>query len=99
MVWGDIAPGLQMAQACHAMAAFAAAYPEECASWHADGNNLVCLSVPGEGELRALAAKALVRGCLATVFVEPDLGGQATAAALTGQAKGMLRPLRLALAA
>ncbi len=101
VVRSDLAPGLQMDQGAHAMAAFAAAYPEECARWHAaeNGNNLVCLSVAGEGELRATAAKALLRGALAVVFTEPDLGGQATAVAISGEAKGALRGLPLALAA
>jgi peptidyl-tRNA hydrolase len=97
LVRSDLNPGLAMAQACHAVAAFAAAYPEECAHWKAGGNNLVCLSVPSEGPLRAMAARSLERGALVTVFTEPDLHGQATAVAISGEAKATLRQLPLAL--
>jgi len=99
IVRSDLQPGLQMAQAAHALSAFAAAYPEEHARWRLSSNNLVCLSVGTEGELRATGAKALLRGALVTVFTEPDLDGQATAAAISGEAKGALRTLPLALRA
>lgn len=98
IVRSDLAPGLLAAQCCHAVSVFAAAYPQEHARWKAESENIVLLSVETEGELRATAAKALLRGALVTVFTEPDLGGAATSAAVLGDVKALLRGLPLALA-
>ena len=44
-------PGLQLAQACHALREFAAVHPEADAAWHKGPNNLVVLWFKNEPEL------------------------------------------------
>jgi len=93
VVRGDLPPGLQMAQACHAVREW------EHAFLHAVTNgNLIVLSVPGLPELAALKERG--DGQTAVVpFYEPDIGGELTAIALVGgRAKPLLRKLPLALA-
>jgi len=97
LVRSDLTPGMKLAQSCHAMAAFAADHPSVTALWHTEGNNLVCLEVANEQDLLDLAERARAIGALTSLFTEPDLGGQATAAAVSGEAKGLLRRYPLAL--
>lgn len=96
IVRSDLAPGLQIAQAGHALRSFAAAHPELDRSWYAGGNNLVVLAVPDEPALAQLLAQ-LQAQCAVAAFHEPDLGGQLTAIAAGGEAKRYLRHLPLAL--
>ena len=96
LVRSDLTPGMKVAQSCHAMAAFAADHPSVTALWHTEGNNLVCLEVSSEDELLEIAERARQIGALTSLFAEPDLGGQFTAAAISGEAKGLLRRYPLA---
>lgn len=78
VVRSDIAPGLQLAQACHAVAAFGSAFPGPFRAWHLGESNIVCLQARDEQHLRELFA-GLSPEALAASFHEPDLGEQMTA--------------------
>lgn len=93
VVRSDLPAGLQMAQACHATREFGLLHPGEDV-----GDNLVVLHVPDEGALRGLvdAAKG---ACPVVAFSEPDLNGEMTAAAFSGEARRFLSSLPLALRA
>jgi peptidyl-tRNA hydrolase len=99
IVRSDLAPGLQIAQAGHALRSFAAAHPELDRSWYAGGNNLIVLGATDEGALAALRSQLEAAGCAVAAFCEPDLGDQLTAIAADEGAKRHLRQLPLALAA
>lgn len=85
VVRNDIAPGLQMAQACHAAREFTLRSDEDV------GDNLVVLHA-SHAELERLVASA---PCVP--FHEPDLRGELTAAAFGGEARKILSTLPLAL--
>lgn len=89
IVRSDLPPGLQLAQACHATREFGNLYP-----FCDVGENLVVLQAQDETELRTIVEGC--RGFLVAPFHEPDLGGEMTAAAISGAAKGRLRRLPLA---
>lgn len=85
VVRNDIAPGLQMAQACHAAREFTLKSGEDV------GENLVVLHA-SHAEL-----ERLVTASPCVPFHEPDLGGELTAAAFGGNARKLLSSLPLAL--
>lgn len=97
LVCADLSPGLQIAQSCHAMRAFAARYPDKDLAWFQGENNLVVLNVADEAELLAEMDSAHAQGLSLAWFREPDLGGRFTACAIEGAAKKHLRALPLAL--
>lgn len=99
IVRSDISAGLQVAQSCHAMAAFASEHPAVTSLWHTEGNNLVCLQANSEQELLQIADHALAKGALVSKFEEPDLNGETTAIAISGEAKALLRKLPLTMRA
>ena len=101
IVRGDLPAGLQVAQACHALRAFADEHPEEERIWHEGSNNLVVLQVPSRDALLQLEVNLAASACVPTSrFEEDDLNGEVTAiAALEGPtARPLLRHLELALA-
>lgn len=82
-VRADLPPGLQLAQSVHAMAEFFDAHPSFARSWRRRSNFLVCVAVPDEEALLALASEAaLGKELCTTLVVEPDLGDEHTALAL-----------------
>lgn len=95
----DMEPGLQAAQACHALREFVAAHPDLDATWHANSKTLVLLSVPGEADLERLASKAKEKDVPVALNYEPDLGGSLTAIALATGAKKLVSSLPLLLKA
>lgn len=96
----DLSGGAQAVQSCHAALQFAAEHPELTGQWLTTSNHLALLSVSDEGELRALVERAGARGIRCSVFREPDLDDQVTAAAFEpGRGGGRLccdLPLTLA---
>ena len=78
VVRADIAPGLQLAQACHAVAAFGTSFPGPFTTWHHGDSNIVCLQARDEAHLRELFA-ALPPEAISVSFHEPDLAEQMTA--------------------
>jgi peptidyl-tRNA hydrolase len=97
VVRGDLAPGLQAAQACHALREFVDQYPTLDKEWHEESKTLVLLSVPTLSDLDGLAEAAKTAGVPAALNFEPDLGGELTSIALGPQAKKLVRPLPLLL--
>ena len=97
VVRGDLPPGLQAAQLGHALVAYVLARPRETARWHTESNNLVCLSVPDEAALAALAASIAAEGLPVVCFHEPDLDDSLTAIAVGAEARRLLSNVPLAL--
>lgn len=79
---GDLAPGLQAAQAVHAALEFAAANPEMIGAWLKDSNYLVIVQVDDEQALAGLIRRAVLKRIPHHTVVEPDLGDEMTALAL-----------------
>lgn len=97
VVRGDLAPGLQVAQAMHAFRQFVEDHPDTERRWFADSNTLAVLTVPSEGALASLVMDAVDRDLRHSKFHEPDLGGALTAIALEPGATRIVRTLPLAL--
>ena len=98
IIRNDLDPGLQAAQACHAMRLFADEHRTEENQWYRFSNNIVLLQVPNKEELVALAYKAVNDSIPCSMFKEPDVNDEPTAIALLGRgAKKMTSHLPLAL--
>jgi hypothetical protein len=98
IVRADLPPGLQLAQSCHALRQFAAEHPTLDKEWFEDSNNLVCLQVPNQGALEALALSMQHDGFKGfSRFTEPDLDHALTAIAVHDSGKSYVGHLRLAL--
>lgn len=93
----DLPPGLQAAQACHALREFVSVHPQLDAEWHENSKTLVLLGALKESDLDGLAEKAREKRIPLALNFEPDLGGALTAVAFGPQAKTLLRPLPLLL--
>jgi peptidyl-tRNA hydrolase len=93
VVRGDLAPGAQVAQSCHALRLFVAKYPEIDAVWYRDSNNLVCLQVPDESALERLIERVRAAGHPGVGFTEPDFDDALTAAAFGPTAGKLLSSL------
>lgn len=100
IVRNDLEPGLQAAQACHALRLFVEEHKLEENQWFRYSNNIVVLQVPSKEELVALAYKATCDDTPCSIFREPDVNDEPTAIALMGrQAKKLVSSLPLALRA
>jgi len=100
IVRSDLNPGLQAAQACHALRLFVEEHKLEENRWFRYSNNIVLLQVPTKEELIALAYKVVNEDIPVSMFKEPDVDDEPTAIALLGrQAKKMVSNLPLALRA
>lgn len=97
IVRGDLAAGAQCAQSCHAICAFAVAYPEKTHAWHTGSNNLVVLAAPSELALEDLIDRAELLRVPIAAFREPDFCDQLTAIALGDGAAPLVSSLPLAL--
>lgn len=97
IVRNDIAPGLQAAQACHALREFAAEHPEIEARWFRESNNIVILQIESEERLLALVARAEATGTPYAAFREPDLGNALTALSIGPSGHRLVSSLPLAL--
>jgi len=94
----DLPPGLQAAQACHAVREFASIHPALDQEWFDRSKTLVLVGVPDEAAVHALTRAAARAGAPFAINLEPDLDDQATAVALTGkEAKRLVRELPLLL--
>lgn len=92
----DIAPGLQIAQAGHALRAFAAQHPELDKQWFEGGNNLVILWADDEPTLLRELERLRSSGLACAAFQEPDLNDQLTAITVEGGARKLVRHHKLA---
>ena len=81
LVRGDLAPGYQIAQAIHAKDEFTHMFPEVELDWRERSNTIIVLNVPCRHSLEKYVSKAMLQYIKCAVFHEPDLEGQATAAA------------------
>ena len=98
VVRADLAPGAQIAQSCHAVSAFASAFPDLHRDWHERGQNLVVLAAIDETHLtRLFDGNDRVPAAQCAPFYEPDLGDTLTAFAVTDHAQKILSSLPLAL--
>lgn len=97
VVRADLIPGLQAAQACHALREFVEKYPELDKEWHETSKTLVLLSVPCESDLDGLSVEAARQDIPVALNFEPDLGGELTAITLGARAKKLVRELPLLL--
>jgi peptidyl-tRNA hydrolase len=95
IVRGDLPLGDQATQAVHAASAFACDHPELHRAWHTGNKNLILLAVPDEAALRSLYEHAELYP--RAHFEEPDIGGELTAIALSGEARRLVSSLPLAL--
>ena len=86
----DLAPGLQMAQACHAAFIYGQYGSDDV------GDNLVALGA-SPSELAALEQAAEQLNLSHVSFREPDLADELTALALSGSARALVSQLPLAL--
>jgi hypothetical protein len=86
--------GAQIAQSCHAVAAFAAHHGEYFEAWALpEQRNIVCLEAP---ELEALLAKLVSAGIRCAAFRETDLDNELTALACEEAGAKLLSSLPLA---
>ena len=72
----ELASGLKMAQACHAMRAFIDEHSELDKAWFSESNNIVVLEHP---DIVTFAAKVEANGLKLSRFLEPDLDNALTA--------------------
>jgi peptidyl-tRNA hydrolase len=99
IVRNDLSPGLQVAQACHALREFIADHPKLDQEWHTKHKNIVVLQVSDIRGLSELADDCARASVPCSRFNEPDLGGELTAIACAPEAMPMLSSLPLALRA
>lgn len=90
----DLDPGLQAAQACHALQAMNDQHPGVTRAWE---GNIVLLSVSGMKELSELQCRLQRSKIPVATFSEPDIGGEPTSMAVHGMAWKQLSCLPLAL--
>lgn len=77
----DLPPGSAAVQAMHAAIQFMMDHPLISRAWFEESNYLAFLSIRDEPSLEKLVQKAESRGIIYSIFREPDLGNQITAAA------------------
>lgn len=82
IVRGDLNPGYQVVQSCHAIIQWSQEYPELNKSWFKSSNYIAALSVSTKKELVELLNVALQLGIVASCFKEPDIGDEITAIVL-----------------
>ena len=99
MVRGDLAPGLQIAQACHAATTFMVEHPKTAKHWIMASNYIVVLQTESEFDLQEIVRQAKEQGIEITLFREPDLEDELTAVALAPgeKSKKLCQHLKLAL--
>ena len=90
----DLPHGLQAAQCCHALQAMNDQHPDTISAWE---GNIVVLGAKDMAQLCEVYGRAQ-RACIpSAIFCEPDVGGEATAAAFHGDAGRGLSNLPLAM--
>jgi len=98
IIRNDLEPGLQAAQACHALRLFVEEHRLEENEWYRFSNNIVVLQIPSKEALMELAYKATCDDIPVSIFKEPDVDDEPTAIAILGRgAKKMVSHLPLAL--
>lgn len=93
IVLDTLSAGLKSAQACHALRAFGASYPDIDLDWYNTSNNLVILE---HDDPVSLADRLGGHGFAVSRFYEPDMDHTLTAFCVAPEAKKMLSRLALA---
>lgn len=83
LVRSDLSPGLQIAQACHAVAEFSLEHPAEFHEWAEEGRNIVVLDGGDKAEFERWLT-VTNRRPLCAWWAEPDVGNEITAIAALG---------------
>lgn len=78
----DLRPGLQAAQACHAVTDLILENPDKAKQWRDESNFLIVLSIANESELCELAIELARTDMDWCRFREPDLNNSLTALAV-----------------
>lgn len=92
----DLPPGLRAAQLNHAFREFVQQHPKVERAWYEQSNTLALLEVPNEKALTKLLEDARWKGIPVAFFLEPDLGNELTAIALSPTGKRLCQRLPLA---
>jgi len=96
IVLSTLSAGMKAAQACHALRAFGASYPDIDRDWYETSNNIVVLEYPEIGDL----ADRLDRHGLALArFHEPDMDGALTSFCVGPDARKAVSRIPLACSA
>lgn len=97
VVRSTLTAGQKIAQACHALSAFAHRHAALYAEWFTTSNTIVILEVPSEQALTSLKWEAMGRELAYATFLEPDLVDfePLTAIAFEPRSASMLRALPL----
>jgi peptidyl-tRNA hydrolase len=74
----DLPQGSQLAQVVHGQDEFRELHPELHREWRSSSNTVAILGVKDEVHLHSVRGKAEARGIPLAIFLEPDLGDQAT---------------------
>ena len=97
VVRDDLNPGLQAAQAVHAMREFTAKHPETDLDWFQTSKNLALLQVPNEEELENVLDVLSRHGVEHVEWREPDRNNELTAVAVAPEGNRYLSTLPLLL--
>lgn len=93
----DLGYGQQIAQSCHAVAAFASTHPSSFRAWaYPEQRNIVCLEVASRDALEQLFATLREHGVGCAAFYETDLQGELTSLACEEAGAKLLSSLPLA---
>jgi len=80
---GDLSPGQQAVQACHAVAELCVRHRDsEVADWAENHKTMVILGAKDEPELKSILESLMSAGLRCQPFYEPDIGNQLTAFAI-----------------
>jgi peptidyl-tRNA hydrolase len=91
----DLPFGAKAAQLLHAFREFVREHAEIEKQWYLCSNTIVCLEAEDRDDLVMLIERAIRRGIPHSVFREPDLSGEITAAAFAPSGALLCRNLRL----
>ena len=97
VVRSDLAPGLQAAQAVHAMREFTAQHPEIDLDWFQTSKNLALLQVQDEDQLLNVLDVLSRHGVKHVEWREPDRKNELTAVAVAPEGNRYLSTLPLLL--
>ncbi len=93
----DMPPGLQAAQACHAMREFVDRHPAIDRKWFRESNNIVILNARSFDQLGQLVLQACAAEVAHAPFYEADLDDELTAVAIGPAGTKLVSQLPLAL--
>ena len=93
IVLSSLSAGMKAAQACHALRAFGANYPNIDRDWYETSNNIVVLEHP---DLADLAGNLERHGLPLARFTEPDLNGALTSFCVGPEARKAVSRVPLA---